>query len=65
MTAKAGPAAGGFGGAIDLPLMFSFNYLNAGTNFSLMGNPCIGPQCADQFYEHHVSTYYGLLMPKP
>jgi hypothetical protein len=30
-----------------------------------MGNPCVGAQCADQFFEHHASTYYGLLLPKP
>jgi lipase (class 3) len=60
-AAKAGPAAAA--GAIDMPLMFSFNYLNAGTNFSLMGNPCVGPQCADEFFEHHAATYYGLLAP--
>ena len=65
MTAKAGPAATVFNGAIDVPLMFTFNFLNAGTNFSLMGNPCVGPQCADSFFEHHASTYYGLLQAQP
>jgi hypothetical protein len=62
-TAKAGAAAAV--GPIDMPLMFSFNYLNAGTNFSLMGNPCVGKECADQFFEHHAATYYGLLQPPP
>ena len=61
MTRKAGPAAIVFDGAIDVPLMITFNFANAGTNFSLMGNPCVDAQCADLFFEHHASTYYGLL----
>jgi hypothetical protein len=65
MTAKIGPAAGVVGGAIDMPIMFTFNFLNAGTNFSLMGNPCAGAECSDQFFEHHASTYYGLMLQKP
>jgi hypothetical protein len=65
MTAKAGPAAQVFGGAIDVPLMFTFNFLNAGTNFSLMGNPCVDKECADSFFEHHASTYYGLMLAQP
>ena len=60
-TAKAIPATAS--DTIDMPLMISFNYLNAGTNFALMGNPCVGAQCADQFFEHHATTYYGLLAP--
>ena len=60
-TAKAIPATAS--DTIDMPLMISFNYLNAGTNFALMGNPCVGAQCADQFFEHHAATYYGLLAP--
>ncbi len=61
MTAKAGPAAVVFDGAIDVPLMLTFNFLNAGTNFSLMGTPCAGNECADSFWEHHAYIYYGLL----
>ncbi len=62
MAAKAGPAATVLGGAIDLPLMFSFNYVNAATNFSLMGAPCKDKECSDQFFEHHAETYYKLLL---
>src|SRR5262249_3663627 len=61
VTAKGNAAAAL--GAIDMPLIFSFNYLNAGSNFSLMGIPCAGAQCADQFFEHHAAMYYGLLAP--
>jgi len=32
---------------------------------TLVSRPCVGAQCADQFFEHHASTYYGLLLPKP
>ncbi len=63
VTAKAGPAAAVPGASIDLPLMFSFNYVNAATNFSLMGSPCSNPQeCSDEFFEHHAETYYKLLL---
>jgi hypothetical protein len=62
MTAKAGPAAVVFDGAIDVPLMLTFNFVNAGTNFSLMGKPCANAtECSDQFWEHHTFIYYGLL----
>lgn len=50
-------------GKIDMPLKFSFNYVNAGTNFSLIGVPCSGSDCKDEFFEHHAAMYYGLLAP--
>jgi hypothetical protein len=58
MTAKAGSASA-LDDAIDLPLRFSFDYVNAGTNYALMGNSCVGAQCADEFFEHHPAPYYG------
>jgi len=61
LAAKAGPAASALDGAIDVPVKFSFNYLNAGTNHSLIGHPCVDAQCGDEFFEHHPATYYGLL----
>lgn len=27
----------------------------------VMGVPCNGKECADQFWEHHAFIYYGLL----
>ena len=49
-------------GEDDVPLMLTFNFLNAGTNFSLMGKPCANAtECSDQFWEHHTFIYYGLL----
>ena len=62
MAAKGAPAAALPGARLDMPLMFSFNYVNAATNFSLMGVPCKGDECADQFFEHHPETYYKLLL---
>jgi Lipase (class 3) len=45
----------------DVPILASFNFVNAGTEAALIGTPCVGPQCRDAFFEHHASTYYKLL----
>jgi hypothetical protein len=45
----------------DVPILASFNFVNAGTEAALIGTPCAGPQCQDAFFEHHAATYYELL----
>jgi len=45
----------------DAQLVPTLNFVNAGTEIALMGVPCVGDQCKDGFFEHHASTYYGLL----
>jgi len=62
MVAKGKLAAATPSASIDLPVMLSFNYVNAATNFSLMGVPCKDKECSDAFFEHHAETYYKLLL---
>ena len=37
----------------------SLNFVNAGTEISLIGTPCTGAQCQDAFFEHHATTYFA------
>lgn len=46
---------------LDVPILPSLNFVNAGIEFPLAGIPCSGNQCLDSFFEHHASTYYKLL----
>jgi hypothetical protein len=55
------PAAGLAATSFDVTILPSLNFLNAGTEFALIGAPCVGAQCQDGFFEHHATTYYGLL----
>jgi Lipase (class 3) len=43
------------------PFAPTLNYVNAGTEIALIGVPCVGDECKDAFFEHHASTYYGLI----
>src|SRR5262245_61019949 len=45
----------------DAPFHPSLNFVNAGSEQALIGTPCVGPECADAFFEHHVTTYYKLV----
>jgi hypothetical protein len=56
--ATAGPAmTAGF----DVTVLPSLNFVNAGTEISLIGAPCVDAQCQDGFFEHHATTYYNLM----
>lgn len=44
-----------------VPIMDTLDFVNAGTDFPLLGKPCVGDQCKDAFWEHHATTYYPLL----
>ena len=46
---------------LSIPIKPSLNYVNAGTLWPLIGRPCSGDECKDGFFEHHATTYYGLL----
>jgi hypothetical protein len=39
----------------------SLNFVNAATDVSLIGAPCVDAQCQDAFFEHHATTYYSLM----
>ena len=45
----------------DAPFHPSLYFVNAGTEEALIGTPCVGAECHDAFFEHHVTTYYKLL----
>jgi Lipase (class 3) len=45
----------------DAPFHPSLNFVNAGTEEALIGVPCVGAECDDAFFEHHVTTYYTLV----
>jgi hypothetical protein len=45
----------------DVPVTPSLNFVNAGTDVSLIGTPCVDAQCQDAFFEHHATTYYALM----
>jgi hypothetical protein len=45
--------------------MTSLDYVNAADDQPLEGNPCAGPECQDSLFEHHATTYYGLLSSRP
>ncbi len=56
--ATAGPAmTAGF----DVTVLPSLNFVNAGTEISLIGTPCVDAECQDGFFEHHATTYYNML----
>jgi hypothetical protein len=56
--ATAGPAMiAGF----DVTVLPSLNFVNAGTEISLIGAPCVDEQCQDGFFEHHATSYYNLM----
>ena len=57
----AKPASPLEAGKLVAPFALTLNYVNAATEIALMGVPCVGDQCKDGFFEHHASTYYGLL----
>lgn len=46
---------------LDIPVLPSLNFVNAGTEIPLIGIPCSGKNCSDAFFEHHASTYYNLM----
>jgi hypothetical protein len=45
----------------DITVVPSLNFVNAGTEISLIGTPCAGAECQDAFFEHHATTYYALM----
>jgi len=45
----------------DVAVTPSLNFVNAGTDVSLIGTPCVDAQCQDAFFEHHATTYYALM----
>jgi hypothetical protein len=45
----------------DVTVLPSLNFVNAGTEISLIGAPCVDTQCQDGFFEHHATTYYNLM----
>ncbi len=45
----------------DAPFHPSLNFVNAGAEEALIGTPCVGAECDDAFFEHHVTTYYKLM----
>ena len=47
--------------SFDVTVLPSLNFVNAGTEISLIGTPCAGAQCKDAFFEHHATTYFALL----
>ena len=47
--------------SFDVTVLPSLNFVNAGTEISLIGTPCAGAQCQDSFFEHHATTYFALL----
>ena len=61
----AAAAAGGPSALLAAPFVANFlaslDYVNAGTDFPLEGTPCAGAECHDPLFEHHATTYYGLL----
>ena len=59
MTGTHAPTLGALKAAA--PFAPTLNYVNAGTEIALIGVPCVGDECKDAFFEHHASTYYGLL----
>jgi hypothetical protein len=56
-----GPRAELMASSFDVTVVPSLNFVNAGTEISLIGTPCAGAQCQDAFFEHHAATYYALL----
>ena len=64
--AKPLPAAVAGGAALlsipfEADFMASLDYVNAGDDRPLEGNPCAGTECQDSLFEHHATTYYRLL----
>jgi hypothetical protein len=47
--------------SFDVTVLPSLNFVNAGSEISLIGTPCAGAQCQDAFFEHHATTYFALL----
>lgn len=45
----------------DVAVAPSLNFVNVGTEVSLIGTACAGAQCQDAFFEHRASTYYALM----
>jgi hypothetical protein len=45
----------------DVAVTPSLNFVNAATDVSLIGTPCVDAQCQDAFFEHHATTYYALM----
>jgi hypothetical protein len=45
----------------DVAITPSLNFVNAATDVSLIGTPCVDAQCQDAFFEHHATTYYSLM----
>jgi len=45
----------------DVAVTPSLNFVNAATDVSLIGTPCVDAQCQDAFFEHHATTYYSLM----
>jgi hypothetical protein len=45
----------------DVAVTPSLNFVNAGTDVSLIETPCVGTQCQDAFFEHHATTYSALM----
>jgi hypothetical protein len=44
-----------------IPIVRSLYFVNAATEISLIGTPCAGAQCNDDFFEHHATTYLELM----
>jgi len=40
----------------------SLNFVNAGTEAPVAGKPCQGAESDDSLFQHHATTYYGLLI---
>ena len=61
VAAKGAPAAALSDCPFDAPIVLTFNYVAAGTNFSLIGTPCTGKDCNNPWFEHSATTYLPLL----
>jgi hypothetical protein len=60
-----GPRPDLMASGFDITVLPSLNFVNAGTQISLIGTPCSGAQCQDAFFEHHATTYHALLQAMP
>lgn len=44
------------------PIQMSLNFAHAGSSFALLGVPCVGEQCNEEWYQHGTGTILELLM---
>ena len=46
-----------------IPVAPSLNFVNAGSEISLIGTPCTGDECKDALLDYHATTYYSPMKP--